>query len=94
MEYIIVDEKVSTWWRTIYKVKADSKKEALTKVIECYKQNKSLLRNEDIDLYEDYRLDLDTDLITVKNNNGFATIEVRADEGDDPAWANGKVEEW
>lgn len=76
MEYIIVYEKVTTWLRHVVGVKADSQQEALTKIIDCYKEGDDIFSEDDMEIITSENMPETEESMTVSENGGVATIEV------------------
>lgn len=88
MEYVSVNEKVTTWIRTTYQVKnVDSQEEALEKIVEIYKSNKDVLTSKDVEPYGTEELFECEEYMSPEDNSGEATIEI-VDASGNIIWDN------
>lgn len=90
MEYVTVYEKVTTWIKNTIQVdNVSSEKEAVNKVIECYKQNKDPIYEDDMDLFNSEEQSECQEYMTVEENNNHATVEVMCNN--ESVWNNAKI---
>lgn len=77
MEQVIVYEKVTTWLRHVIGVEeVDSHKEALNKVIECYKENNDPWDEDNMYILDSREETEVEEPMTVEENGGCSTIEI------------------
>lgn len=84
-EYIIINEKVTTWIRrTIQVSNVNSTEEAINKVIQFCKENKY---SEDITVFDSEELPECEEAVSLEDNNGDPTIDIVFNG--DIVWDNG-----
>lgn len=90
MECVIVCEKVTTWFKHVITVEADSQQEALNKVIECYKEGSDIFNEDDIGIINSENLSETEEAMTVEENGNSATVEILNSKGQ-VVWNNAEV---
>ncbi len=92
MEYVTVNEKMTTWVRHIFQVdNVTSKQEAIDKVVEVYKKDYDpAYDDKDIEIVDSIEMCDCEESMSVKENGGYATIEVM-NENNKVIWDNGEI---
>lgn len=90
MEYVSVNEKVSTWIRTTYQVNnVNSYEEALKKVINIYDSGECVFPSDDIFPFDKEEIYECEEYLEPEDNGGEATIEILNASGN-IVWDNKK----
>lgn len=85
--YVRVNEKVTTWLEHTFQVAANSEDEAINKIIDCYKRGDDPFCEKEIYIVDSQEMVECETPISIKENDGFSTIEVLKNKK--VIWENG-----